>query len=100
MEGAPKMCGWGGNGWMWNGGGWGWGGVVMYVVLAAILVAVVVVVAFAIRNLVRGGNQHKGSSSVATRPEDTLAHRFARGEIDDDEYRRRIATLREHREHV
>ena len=95
------MCGWGSNGWMGNGGGWGWGGLVMYSVLAAVLVAVVVVVAFAIRNLVRSGSQHKGaSSSVATGPEDTLAHRFARGEIDDDEYRRRIAILREHREHV
>ena len=95
------MCGWGGNGWMWNGGSWGWGGVVMYIVLAALLVAVVVVVAFAIRDLVRGDSQHKGaSSSVATGPEDTLAHRFAHGEIDEDEYRRRVAILREQREHV
>jgi len=87
--------GWGGNGW-----GWGWGGVVMYIVLAALLVAVVVVVAFAIRDLVRGGSQHKGASSLATGPEDALAHRFARGEIDEDEYRRRVTLLREHREHV
>jgi putative membrane protein len=26
-----------------------------------------------------------------------LAERFARGEIDDDEYRQRMTTLREHR---
>jgi putative membrane protein len=94
------MCGWGGNGWMWNGGGSGWGGLVMYIVLAAVLVAVVVVAAFAIRDLVRGGSQHEGASSVATGPEDALAHRFAHGEIDEDEYRRRIAILREHREQV
>jgi putative membrane protein len=100
MEGAPTMCGWGGNGWMWNGGGWGWGGGVMYIVLALLLVAVVVVVAFAIRDLVRGGSQHKGASSVATGPEDTLAHRFARGEIAEDEYRRRVTILREQHEHV
>ena len=94
------MCGWGGNGWMWNGGSWGWGGVVMYIVLAALLVAVAVVVAFAIRALVRGDSQTEGASSVATGPEDTLAHRFAHGEINEDEYRRRIAILREQREHV
>ena len=91
------MCGWG---WGWNGNGWGWGGVVMYIVLAALLVAVVVVVAFAMRDLVWGRSQHKGASSAAMGPEDTLAHRFARGEIDEDEYRRRVALLREHREHV
>jgi uncharacterized membrane protein len=85
---------------MWNGGGWGWGGLVMYSVLAAVLVAVVVVVAFAIRNLVLSGSQNKGAGSVATEPEDTLAHRFAHGEIDEDEYRRRVAILREQREHV
>ncbi len=89
------MCGWG-----WGGNGLGWGGIVLYTVLAAILVAVVVVVAFAIRDLVRGGSQHTGPSPMATGPEDTLAHRFARGEIHDDEYRRRNALLREQREHL
>ena len=94
------MCGWGCNGWMGNGGGWGWGGLVMYSVLAAVLVAVVVVVAFAIRNLVRGGRQYEGASSAPPGREDTSAHRFARGEIDEDEYRRRVALLREQREHL
>ncbi|MFJ5901901.1 SHOCT domain-containing protein [Streptomyces sp. NPDC093064] len=31
------------------------------------------------------------------RAEDLLAERFARGEIDDEEYKRRLALLREHR---
>ncbi|QHA09054.1 hypothetical protein GQF42_42775 [Streptomyces broussonetiae] len=31
------------------------------------------------------------------RAEDLLAERYARGEIDEDEYRRRLATLREQR---
>ncbi|HKI40901.1 MAG TPA: SHOCT domain-containing protein [Mycobacterium sp.] len=68
----------------------------MTIVLAVLVVAVVVAGAFAIRYLARGGSQYNGASSVATGPEDTLAHRFARGEIDEDEYRRRIALLREH----
>jgi putative membrane protein len=92
------MCGrgWGGNGWGWAGNGWGWGGVVTYIVLAVLLVAVVIVVAAAVRYLVRGGSPYTGASSEATGPEATLAERFARGEIDDDEYRRRITLLREH----
>ena len=31
------------------------------------------------------------------RAEDLLAERFARGEIDEDEFRQRMALLREHR---
>jgi putative membrane protein len=31
------------------------------------------------------------------RAEDRLADRFARGEIDEDEFRRRMTLLREHR---
>ncbi len=45
-----------------------------------------------------GGQQI--DASPATRPGDVLAQRFARGEIDEDEYRRSIAVLREHREHI
>jgi putative membrane protein len=84
------MCGWGGNG--WGGNGWGWGAIM----LAVLLVAVIVAVVFAIGYLARGGSQYNGVSSAATGPEDTLAQRFARGEIDEDEYRQRIALLREH----
>jgi putative membrane protein len=86
------MCLWG-----WGWGGWGWGGIVMTIVLAVFLVAVIVAVIFAIRDLFRGGSQRNGGSSAAPGPEDTLAHRFARGEIDADEYRQRVALLREHR---
>jgi putative membrane protein len=86
------MCWWG-----WGGNGWGLGGTVMTIILAVVLVAVIVAVVFAIRDLARGGSQPNEASSAAPGPEDTLAHRFARGEIDDDEYRRRITLLREHR---
>nr|WP_156690625.1 SHOCT domain-containing protein [Mycobacterium sp. Marseille-P9652] len=77
--------------------GWGWRDLVMYIALAAVLVAVAVAVAFAIRNLV-GSGQYKASPAAAPRPEDTLAHRFARGEIDEEEYRHGVALLSEHRE--
>jgi putative membrane protein len=87
------MCGWG---WGWAGNGWGWGGTAMTIVLAMFLVAVIVAVVFAIRDLARGGSQDNEASSAATGPEDTVAQRFARSEIDEDEYRRRTALLREH----
>jgi len=65
--------------------------------LAVFLLAVIIVVAFAIGYLARrGGSQYNRVSSAATGPEDTLAQRFARGEIEEEEYRRRITLLREH----
>ena len=89
------MCGWGLG---WGGNGWGWGSTVMSLALAVFFVAVIVAVVFAIRHLARGGSQYNEASSAATGtgPEDTLAQRLASGEIDEDEYRRRIALLREH----
>ena len=89
------MCGWG---WGWGGNGWGWGGIVMAIVLAVFLMAVIAAVIFAIRDLFRGSSRRNGGSpATRSEPEDTLAHRFARGEIDADEYRQRVALLREHR---
>ncbi|MGW4033270.1 SHOCT domain-containing protein [Streptomyces sp. NPDC004838] len=46
------------------------------------------------------GEQERSSGEPGwggKRAEDLLAERFARGEIDDDEYKRRLALLREHR---
>ena len=45
--------------------------------------------------LVRALNRPSGDHSVAPRPtaEQVLAERFARGEIDEEEYRRRRAAL-------
>jgi putative membrane protein len=69
----------------------------MTTVSVVLLVAVIITVVFAIRYLARGGSHYNGASSEATRAEDALAQRFARGEIDEDEYRRRMTLLREHR---
>ncbi|AFM17440.1 putative membrane protein [Mycolicibacterium chubuense NBB4] len=91
------MCGYGwGNGW---GSGWGWGGAVMSVLMVLLVVAMVVAVIFAVRYL-SGSSVHRRGGAPAPegmRAEDRLADRFARGEIDEDEFRRRMTLLREHR---
>ena len=96
------MC-WNGYCGMWNGGyggyggGWGWvGWIITAVVLVVIFAALIAAVVVAIRYLSghRGG---PGASQQARGAEDVLAERFARGEIDADEYRQRVTLLREHR---
>lgn len=86
------------DGWMW-GGGWGWGGwVLMCVVMVLFWAAVIIAIVLAVRYLNGAGGTNGGSPRYQPpRPEDVLAGRFARGEIDEDEYRQRIALLREHR---
>lgn len=92
------MCGWDGNGWMWNsgyGGGWGW--IVTAVVFTVVFAVVITAIVLAVRYLA-GGHHHSGTTAPQARSaEDVLAERLARGDIDDAEYRQRIATLREHR---
>lgn len=67
---------------------WGW--VAMTVGMAlfwGLLITLAVV-------LVRGLNRSADQASVPRpSPERLLAERFARGEIDEDDYRRRLATL-------
>lgn len=90
------MCEYG-YGW---GHGWGGGGVVLMTVLLVFLViSVIVAITFAVRHLSgSGGVGHRGGlGSDGIRAEDRLADRFARSEIDEDEFRRRMALLREHR---
>ena len=90
------MCG--GN-WMWN-GGWGWGGWLMMTVGMIVFFALVTgAIAAAVRYL---GSAAHGSTSGQPRPTPglLLAERFARGEIDADEYQRRMVLLREHSETV
>lgn len=88
------------NGWMWNHGygGWGWGGWILTAMVMVVFFALVITaIAAAVRYL--SGPGHSGVRHTAPpgrRPEDLLADRFARGEIDDEDYRRRVALLREH----
>ncbi|MFD0034379.1 SHOCT domain-containing protein [Streptomyces sp. NPDC127172] len=89
---------------MWYDGGWGgWFFMAIFMVLfwALVIVGIVALV----RYLAGGRHGHQGgppppsgeSGWGSRRAEDLLAERFARGEIDEDEYKRRLALLREHR---
>ncbi|HWS91235.1 MAG TPA: SHOCT domain-containing protein [Mycobacterium sp.] len=82
---------------MWYGGNWGWGGwllmtIAMVLFWALIITAVVLIVRYVV-------SQRPTGTSVgsARTPEEVLAERYARGEIDDEEYQRRLALLRQNR---
>ncbi|WBP91454.1 SHOCT domain-containing protein [Kitasatospora cathayae] len=90
---------------MWYGGS-GWGGwlvmgvfmVLFWAVLIAGVIALVHYLTSAHRDRQPGPPPPPGEPGRSSRQaEDVLAERFARGEIDDDEYKRRLALLREHR---
>jgi putative membrane protein len=89
----------GGDGSMWGGNGWDWGGwIMMTIVMVLFLAVVITAIVLAIRYL--GGSHHTTAGPPSygpSRPEEVLAGRFARGEIDEDEFRRRMTALREHR---
>jgi putative membrane protein len=86
-----------GDGWMW-GHDWGCGGwlamSVMVLFWAALITAVVVAMRY------RSRHTSPVLTSERTEAEGVLAGWFARGEIGEDEYRRRVAVLHEHQERI
>lgn len=85
---------------MWYGmDGWGWGGwILMTLVMVVFWAAVITAIALAVRYLTTGhGTEHPTGSDMSWPAEGVLTERFARGEIDEDEFRRRMTLLREHR---
>lgn len=78
--------------------GWGWGPMFgMGGLWLVVLIAVIVVVVWMLRSA--GGNSNAGGNSTGTAtarptPEDILRERFARGDINAEEYRERLAELR------
>ncbi|WAL64725.1 SHOCT domain-containing protein [Amycolatopsis cynarae] len=87
------MMFWGGYGM----GGWGYGLSMLAMVLfwGAVIAGIVALVRHTGRTSrhqepATGTQQHTPGQT----PEQTLAERFARGEIDEDEYRRRLEVLR------
>jgi putative membrane protein len=73
----------------WDHGGGGW-----WLVMPLVTVAFWAVIVWAVVTLVRGGpSAPRAGSPPRPAPEEILAERFARGDIDEDEYRRRLETL-------
>jgi putative membrane protein len=66
--------------------GWGWG------VMAFVLLLVVVLIGALVYFIARDTG-HRSARSGSD-PADVLDHRFARGEIDEEEYRKRRDILR------
>lgn len=85
-------------------GGWGWGawvGMALMMLLFWLLLvaAVVLLVRYARGDGTRGGSAQGGPGAHGTRAEggsaeSVLAERYARGEIDEEEYLRRRSVLR------
>jgi putative membrane protein len=70
--------------------GWGWFAMSVGMVLfwALVITAIVLLVRY-----VGHTTQHPGQPPTARTPEQLLAERFARGEIDETEYTHRLDTL-------
>ncbi|MEU8619167.1 SHOCT domain-containing protein [Streptomyces sp. NPDC048623] len=81
--------------WYGNGmSGWGWFAMAAGMILFwGLLIAVVVLI---FRTLDRATERHaeRPARQGPTAPEQILGERLARGEIDEEEYRRRLAALR------
>ena len=75
-------------GWGWGHHSWLWGGVMM-IGWWVLVVAVVVIVVRAL------GQQ--GRSAPISGAEQVLSERYARGEIDEQEFRARLSVLKEDR---
>ena len=83
-------------------GGWGWGLMTFSSIVFWALVVFVIVLL--VRHFSRTGQRPPGGPAgygppgpghgPASGPEQVLAERYARGEIDEEEYHRRLATLR------
>lgn len=84
------------DGWMWGHGWGGWlaMGLVMLIFWAGLIAAAILAIRY-LGTTSRPAGPGAGGRSPG--PEDVLAGRYARGEIDDEEYRRRVTVLREHR---
>lgn len=80
--------------WFHDGGGW-W----LWLVMPLGMVAFWGLVIWGVVAVVRAtGSGPSSADAVGAGPEQILAERFARGEIDADEYQRRLAMLRSERD--
>jgi putative membrane protein len=73
-------------------------GLVWMFVMPVIWIALLALVVWAVVRLTHDGHSRRDDSSAHVEtPEEILDHRYARGEIDAEEYRQRRAELIEHR---
>ncbi|MFD3356862.1 SHOCT domain-containing protein [Streptomyces fradiae] len=70
--------------------GWGW--FAMSFGMIAFWVLIITVAVLALRTVGRASERPTGPTG--SRPEQVLAERFARGEIDEEEYQKRLHALR------
>lgn len=79
-----------------NMGWWGWAGMGIGMVLfwALLITGIVALIAYVGGD--RDERQIPSNPTPTASPEQVLAGRFARGEINETEYRDRLAVLREH----
>ena len=83
--------------WYWGNGGWGWGAwLPMTLMMLAFLGAAVWAVLVFTRSWTSRPPFHDHGER-STDPKRILDERFARGEIDEEEYRRRKDVLQENR---
>lgn len=79
---------------MMHDGGWGFMGGWMWLFWLLVLVGIVVLVVWAVGAARRTGGGGAEPPAPRQTPEEVLRERYARGEIDDTEYRRRLDELR------
>ncbi len=80
----------------WGHGMGGWGYLLMTVTTLLFLALVIIAIVALVRYLTRGERRLVDRmTSPVPAAEQLLAERFARGEIDEQEYRRRLEVLRE-----
>jgi putative membrane protein len=77
---------------MCDGGGWGHWGVAPMIATVVVWALVITAIVLVARYLISLWSASR--TARPTQAEDLIAQRYARGEIDDDEYRRRITLLR------
>ena len=79
--------------WYYDHGGMGWGGwLVMGLTFVLFWGAILTLVVYAVRGF-RSGNDGNPPEPTTPRADDVLAERFARGEINEDEFTRRRELL-------
>lgn len=76
--------------WWYDGGGWGW---VAMTATMVVFWGLLVVGAVALYRSAGRSRAEADPERAAPSPERVLAERFARGDIDEEEYRRRLDVL-------